>query len=371
MQKLTRKPARFKGKTVGLDLHKRFIQFSVLDQQGDEVAADRIAAGRDELLKLLERLGADGSDLQVCLEASGCFVWVFDLLAGKLGPERVKVAAPGKVRVIAESMEKTDASDAWWLAYLLFEGRLPEAFVAQGGLRELRVATRELRSVINGGSDQKRRLKSHLAQLGLDLPSGAWASVKGRAQIEALVQQCQREHGLRGEAIARAWALIQVYDREVQHWEVQVEGLAAQLPQVELIDQEIPGAGPVVAATVYAQSGDPRRYKSAKAYAKGTGLTPGYRESGGRRAKVGITREGSGLSRWALTRGVVACLRCTKEGPGLAVRRWVEKMSRRKRLEAAIVAAARKLAEGIWRLFALGEAFDIAKAFGGPAATRP
>ena len=40
-------------------------------------------------------------------------------------------------------------------------------------------------------------------RLGLGLPGGAWASVKGRAQIEALVRQCQAQEGVRGEAIAR------------------------------------------------------------------------------------------------------------------------------------------------------------------------
>ena len=111
--------------------------------------------------------------------------------------------------------------------------------------------------------------------------------------------------------------------------------------------------------------GDPRRYRSPKAYAKATGLTPGYRESAGRRKSKGITREGSAHVRWALTRAVLACMRC-RQGPGLAVRRWVDARLRRRSKKDAMVAAARKLAEGIWRLFHLGEAFDVTRAFGGP-----
>ncbi|MHB1157080.1 MAG: transposase [Phycisphaerales bacterium] len=93
-----------------------------------------------------------------------------------------------------------------------------------------------------------------------------------------------------------------------------------------------------------------------------TGLTPGYRASGGRVQKKKIAREGSSHVRWALTRAVLACSRC-KHGPGVSLWQWVMKMSRRKPKKAAMVAAARKLAEGVWRLFAWGEQFDLRRMF--------
>jgi len=116
---------------------------------------------------------------------------------------------------------------------------------------------------------------------------------------------------------------------------------------------------------VVAELGDPRQYHSAAAYTKATGLTPGYRESGGRRRGGVITREGSAHARWALTRAILSCRRC-KSGTGWLVSQWVEKRRRRgKSLKATMVAAARKLAEGIWRLANWGEEFDLARAFGG------
>ena len=45
------------------------------------------------------------------------------------------------------------------------------------------------------------------------------------------------------------------------------------------------------------------------------------------------------------------------------MRQWIEERGRHKPKRKVIVAAARKLAEGVWRLFALGEAFDLARAF--------
>lgn len=365
MKKLQRSVVRFKGKTLGLDLHTRVIQYSVLDASGDETANESMAADAALLIQLIDRLTCDGTPVQVVLEASGCFVWAYDLLVKLLGRDRVHVAAPSKVRVIAEAGEKTDATDAWWLAYLLYEGRLPKAFVAEGDLRELRIACREHRGVVEERSDLMRRMRSHLAQLGMKIGKSDFKSVAGRARIVGLVEQVKRDHGQRGNAIARLWQRIQGLDEEASHWNEQRSLLAKKFDEVKLLDDELAGVGEQLASIVYSELGDPRRYKSAKAYAKATGLTPGYRESAGRRVKKTITREGSSHVRWALTRAIVACQRC-KQGAGVWVKTWVSKMKRRKSMKATIVAAGRKLAEAVWRLFALGEAFDLARAFGGP-----
>jgi transposase len=378
MKKLQRMAVRFKGWTLGLDLHQKQTQYSLLDEAGDEVENQKILSSPSELTKLIDRLtvggtgGTGGRGLQVVLEASGCFTWAFDLLVGRLERCAVHVAAPGKVRVIAESQEKNDATDAWWLAYLLYEGRLPEAFVAEGALRELRIASREFRSVTQECSDLMRRMRSHLAQLGEHFAKSAWDSVKGQTRIGELVSWAQEHHGQRGQAIARLWGRIQGLEQELDYWSQQVNRLASGFSEVALLDRELPGVGPVVAAIVWSELGSPQRYRSAKAYAKATGLTPGYRDSAGRRSRGKITRQGSAHVRWALTRAVVSCLRCRQPGPGVAVKQWVERMIRRKSKKASIVAAARKLAEGVWRLFALGEAFDLGRAFGaGPRRPMP
>jgi len=365
MQKLRRHRQRFKGLSVGLDLHNQYTQVSVLDEAGDECRVERIVSQPQLLGRLIDQLTAAGSAVQVALEASGCFLWAYDWLVGRLGREHVHVAAPSKVRVIAQSQEKTDANDAWWLAYLLWEGRLPQAFVAEGDLRELRIASRELRSVIDQRSDLMRQMRSHLRQLGLTFAKRDWASVIGHHRIADLVAQTEATHGTRGQVIARLWTRIEQMDQQVAHWRDQVKAWSSKFDQIRLMQQQLPGVGPTIAAAVFAELGDPARYRSAKAYAKATGLTPGYRESGGRRSKLHITRAGSTHVRWALTRAVLACMRC-RQGPGLAVQRWVERRSRRQAKKAAMVAAARKLAEGVWRLFAWGETFDLARAFGPP-----
>lgn len=359
MKKLTRRPVRFKGLTIGLDVHKSFIEYVFLDVRGDEERGGRIVADVEGLSRLLEMI--EGRDAQFVLEAGGSFLWVFDRLVAHAGREQVHVAQPHRIRPIANSLEKNDANDAWWLAYLQFEGRLPESWVPETELRDLRIATRELRDVVDRRSDLIRRFKSHLAQEGLQIRRARFHSQAARIQAAELAQE---RSGARRWALEHLLSQIEVLDEEVDWWRARVRELSGAFPAIKTMETEIPGIGPETAAIVYGELGDPSRYRKAKSYACATGLVPGFRKSGGRSLPTGMSRAGSRHARWALTRAVIACMRC-KRGPGVSVKHWVLRRTRNRPKRKVYVAAARKLAEGIWRLYALGEEFDLSRAFPG------
>jgi transposase len=359
MKTLLRKGKGFKGYTIGLDLHQSFIQVVVLDKIGNDAESKRIGFKKEALEKLFTEWKARG-EVQVVFEACGCFLWVFDLAVGVLGRERVHAAHAAKIGVIANSGEKNDHNDAWWLAYLLYERRLPEAFVAEGELLELRLAGRELRAYTDLRSDLIRRVRSLLIQTGEKLPKGWHTSKLKRATAKSLIDAVS---GTRGEALQDLYATIDSLSTTIAKWRKKVEKLCLAFPVVRAIMEEMPGMKSIVAGLIYGELGSPERFDGAKAYAKATGLTPGYRESGGKAQAVGISRQGSRLARWAFTRAVLACLRCRK-GPGLHVKNWVLKQVKRQKIKKkVIVAAARKLAEGVWRLVKCGETFDLKRAF--------
>jgi transposase len=334
----------------------------VLDSRGDEERGGRVDATREGLEELLGFLRRRES--QFVLEAGPSFLWVFDFLSAKAGRERLHVAQPHRVRPIANSLEKSDANDAWWLAYLCFEGRLPESFVAEGEVRELRIATRELRAAVERRSSLIRRFRAHLAQAGRRLRVKNFQTVGAR---EAARERIEQLEGMRQLALSRLLASIEFQDQEIAWWRERVEELVEELPMVATIVREMPGFGVTLASIVIAELGDPHRFRNAKAYASSTGLAPGYRQSGGYKMPVGMSRAGSRHARWAFTRAVIGCLRCQR-GAGASVKYWVLRRSRNKPKRKVMVAAARKLAEGVWRLFALGECFDLSKAFPGPKA---
>jgi transposase len=174
----------------------------------------------------------------------------------------------------------------------------------------------------------------------------------------------QKIAGLRGVALLELFEQVMQLSEVMERWRKQVGTLCGEFPTIKLVQAEIPGLKDITAGLLYGELGDPARYRSEKAYAKATGLTPSSRISGGKQQQQTISRAGSRHARWALTRAVIACLRCKRRTVGVQVRTWVERQcARQKCKRKVIVAAARKLAEGVWRLLAWGEGFDLKRAF--------
>jgi transposase len=361
MKKLTRRVRKVNAEVIGLDVHQDLIVYSHLDRQGDEISAGKLPSSGEVLKRWLA--GVVGrKKTHVALEASGGMLWIYDLLVSKYGLERVHVAQSRRIRAIANSQEKNDANDAWWLAYLTHEGRLPESYIPVGSLRELRLATRERRAAIEMRTGVIVRLRSHLRQLGVRMPTAQFTSQRGWAFLKQLAET--REDGL-GRALQLGLDRIERLEADIRGWEECIEELIVRFPLAAALQQEIPGVGPVLAATITAEAGPVGRFATARAFARYTGLTPSDRSSGGKTMHGGITREGSPHLRWALTQAAVCCCR-GKRGAPKAVGDWIRAKQRRMGNKAkARVAAARKLAESIWRLFHWGECFDAAKPFGG------
>jgi transposase len=325
------------------------------------VESGRIKGGRGALVDLLDRL-VGRKKSHVSLEASGGSLWVYDLLVARYGAKRVHIAHPQKVAAIANSREKNDDNDAFWLAYLTQESRLPESYIPQGSYRELRVATRERQRAVRLVTRDILIVKGHLRQMGERSPV---KDIRGERGADWVREVAARTGGSRGLALRAAVLRMDAASVELAAWDKRISELVKDLPEVQRIQDAIPGMGRVLAATVVAESGPLERFHSEKAYAKYTGLTPTDRSTGGRTIHGGISREGSPWLRWALTQAVTICGRMEK-GAGGAVRACVEVKQRRMGSKAkAKVAAAQKLSRAIWRLVNKPEGFDAARPFGG------
>ncbi len=364
MKKLARNVLTVNGEAIGLDVHKDLIVFSRLDRRGDEIACGEFDSTH-EALKAFLREHVGRRKTHVALEACGGTLWDYDVLRERLGADRVHVAQSRRIRAIANSQEKNDLNDAWWPAYLTHERRLPECFIPTGDLRELRLATRECQALITLRTRLIVQLRGHLRQMAIRLPN---RTLRSEANWAFLRERAQRGPGHLGMAITFTLELIDHIDGNILDWQGRIEALTAELPEVKELRKHIPGVGPIIAATIFAESGPIRRFRSAKAFGRYVGLTPIDRSSGGRVKHGGITRHGSPHLRRALLQAVNICCRCRK-GSGAVIRSWIEAKQRRLGNKVkARAAAGRKLAEGIWRLFALGECYDVTKPFGTPRA---
>jgi transposase len=287
---------------------------------------------------------------------------VYEVIQKLVGKERTHVASANKIRAIANSSRKNDSNDAWWLAYLTSEGRLPSSYVPEDEILELRIATRERSAAVQRRTKIINRLKGHLAQIGEIVPS---SSIRTKRAQLFLMEIAVATEGARGRALRSCLDELDYQNAVIDEWEEVVRVISVELPDVQRISSEIPGLGAVLASTVVAEAGDIKRFHSPKAFACATGLTPSDCSTSGKTTHGGISREGSPHLRWALTQGAMACLR-SRSGPGLAVGNWIRAKEKRMGIKAkARAAGGRKLAETIWRLFHYGECFDPARPFCG------
>jgi transposase len=367
MKKFAGRVQKIKTDVIGLDVHKDVIAYSHFDVAGEEVHDGTLASEGPAVLELIRGV-TQGREVHVAMEASGGMLWLFDLLAEHLGAEHVHVAQPRRIRAIANSQQKNDANDAYWLAYYTYEGRLPAAWMPTGKVRELRLAVRARMEAVKQRSRATVLLKGYLRQMGEKLPG---VRMDGQAVLERVRELAAQTAGMLGLALRRTLARYEAAAEEVEGWDEALEALSASMPEVEKVRRNVPGVGTTLAAMIVAESGPIERFPTAKAYAKYTGMTPADRSTGGRTIHGGMTRQGSRYLRWALSQAVMGCLRSPRElgsGPRGAVARWVDAKERRMGSKAkARVAAARKLATSIWWLFHRPQRFDVFKPFGGLA----
>jgi transposase len=347
---------------VGLDVHKNVTFFCHMDAEGAVVHSGYIKTEEEEVLRTIGMV-TQGRPVHVALEASGGMFWLYDVLVEVYGASRVHVAHPRHVRAIANSRQKNDRNDACWLAYLTFEGRLPEAWIPTGVHRELRTAVRSRIEAVRMRTRTVVQIRSHLRQLGMILPGRRF---DGEESLERVRAKAAVTQGTIGTALRLALGRYDALQQEIRQWDTVIKEMTKEMPEHAEIKRKIPGVGDGLAAVIVAESGPMQRFRSPHAYARYTGLTPSDRSTGGRTIHGAITREGSKYLRWALGQAVMGCLRNRKEiTPARAVARWVERKERRTGSRAKVrVAAARKLATAIWWLFHRPESFDAFKPFG-------
>jgi transposase len=112
--------------------------------------------------------------------------------------------------------------------------------------------------------------------------------------------------------------------------------------------QTLPGIGPTLALKLLAYSGDLRRFRSARAYAAYTGLTPRVYQSGELVAQARISRIGPPALRSAYYLAAISATRT--DSPQAALYRRLVEAGKPKKV--ALVAVAHHLARAAWAVCA-------------------
>ena len=122
---------------IGVDLHKKSITVCVMDQNRKVVARKTIDCKEtNEIVDFFRKY----RPFQVVVEATASYPWFVDLVEPLA--EKVVLANPKKLRVIAESTKKTDRLDAQVLAEFLVLDMIPESYQPTPRQRQHRALVR-------------------------------------------------------------------------------------------------------------------------------------------------------------------------------------------------------------------------------------
>jgi transposase len=122
---------------VGIDLHKKTIVLCVMNQDRKVTGRKTFACCQAEAVR---EFFAGLGPFRAVVEATASYEWLVELIEPLA--EKVVLAHPGKLRVIAESAKKTDKLDAAVLAEFLARDMIPEAFRPTDRQRQHRAMVR-------------------------------------------------------------------------------------------------------------------------------------------------------------------------------------------------------------------------------------
>ena len=123
---------------VGIDLHKKTISLCVVNQERQVLERRRLYCCQPErIVAFFEGLGP----CQAVVEATASYEWLVSLIEPHA--ERVLLAHPKKLRIIAESTRKSDPLDAQVLAEFLALDMIPQAYRPSKRQRAHRILVRQ------------------------------------------------------------------------------------------------------------------------------------------------------------------------------------------------------------------------------------
>lgn len=331
---------------AGIDLHKKSLTVCVIDKSNGETLTRRFACDEEKkILQFFKDLGC----FEAVVEASATYEWLWLLLEPIA--QRLVLAHPKNLRIIADSMKKTDRRDAYFLAWLLSQDAVPEAHRPSPRQREYQQLVRHRQFVVQQRSTLKTKVRAILANRNLDL-SGLF-SVKGAkylAKVKLELPEVERF------CIDQLLTLLDELAGKLKVIEKTLVAFRRSAPKEESTDhgiiRSVPGFGHNSADVTISHLGDVRRFPNLKKCTAYAGIVPGFRESDKKRRELSITKEGPRILRWTLVEAAWRAVRLSGHW-----RQVYQRLAKRRGKKIAIVAVARRLLGVIYTLLKQGKRY--------------
>lgn len=328
---------------IGVDLHQHYFYATVMDEKGKILREDKVdttGLATKEYFSSLTEI----AEVEVAVEPISSWYYFYEMVEG-LGCS-VHLVNPLKAKAIASARIKTDKIDSRILAHLLRTNLLPEAYIPERSIRDLKELLRTRASLVHLRTEVKNKIHAILHKTGIQHEYSNLFGVAGREFLEELKLRTPYQR-----ALDKYLELIDALETLIEdaNWEIREK--AREDKEAELLCT-IDGVGYYSALLIKSEIGNIKRFPSWRHLASYAGVVPGVYSSGGKTRTGKITRQGSKWLRWTIIETAVRQARAeSKLGD------FYRRIKRVKGTRIAKVATARKLLEVIFYMLKRNEPY--------------
>jgi transposase len=321
--------------SIGVDLHVRNSFMTSIDSETGEIKEKvRVSNTKESLSAYFSQF--EGKEVKVLVEATTNTYPFVMFLRGFSGLD-ICVVNPRKMRVIADSVCKTDSIDSEVLAeFGLSNLRLPESYIPSAEVHDLRSELRSRAALVAMRTQIKNHVHGLLHGEGFFHGPDDIFTKSGRAWLSEL-SLCQGARR-RLDCYLR---VIEVFDYEIERVDRLLRDHYSRQPFWEedvRILRSMPGIGLITSLTILSEIGDRSRFRGADSVVNFAGLVPRLDSSNQKFHYGHITKHGPRLLRWVLSEAAHVAV---KKVP--RYRAAYEVISKKSGKKKANIAIARKM----------------------------
>jgi transposase len=357
---------------LGIDQHRKQLTVNLRNEAGDVVLRRQVGTdwrkAREFFVQLAAQTAGDGGYVTI-VEVCGFNDWLLKLLAGEPSCRRTLL-----VQAEQRAPHKTDRRDANRLCELLWTNR--ERLLAGKKVQQLRVIAppsetdaqaRQLTALWRRATRQRTRTINAIHHLLLKhniqqtCPTKRLKTKAARAWLTQL--ELPVTDRLEMDLLLDQWVL---WDRQCEQLDQQVK-LQQRQHAGALLLASAPGCAAFSSLALACRVGDIRRFAGPQSLANYWGLTPGCRNSGEARQRLGsITKQGSAIARFVLGQLVLHVLRRDAR-----MRHWYKQIKNRRGSKIARVAVMRRLTTIFWHMLRHDQPYQLREPCQRPAKDDP
>lgn len=332
---------------AALDVSLKFTAVCIMDSTGAIKYEAMVPTNPDDLITYLRSPGIEYE--RIGLEAGSLTPWLYHAMT-EAGLPVVCIETRHASAVLQVQGVKTDRNDARGLAQMMRTGWFRAVHIKSKESQRIRVLLNNRKCLASKRIDLENQIRGTLKVFGLK--TGRVTAAQYESRIRELIENDPELQGyifplLESRRVLREQGRI--LDKQVRK--------IAMADKVCRLLMTVPGVGPVIALMYKTTIDNPHRFTKSSMVGAHLGLTPGKYASGEVDYDGHITRCGDEMMRSQLYEAAQVML--TRSSKWSSMRAWGLQIAKRRSMQIACVAVARKLAGVLHRMWIDNTTFNF------------